>query len=307
MKYLIIFLLICSSTFNQEKNSLKIKGGVLAYETFGEGFPVLIINGGPGMNSKGFESLAKLLAENNKTIIYDQRGTGESVLKDMNTSNMTMELMVEDIESLREHLGYKSWIVFGQSFGGMLAYAYAAKYPERVKAMVQSHSGGMSLRNVGSFSVSNRLTSSENDSLVHYSALMQRSSNNPELEKKRALYMAKAYVVGSRHENTIAERLLQVNHEINSLIWADMRANNFDKTSEMKNFEKNVLIMHGLQDVVPVDIAERAHGILPNSRLITMENCGHYGWLDRPEVYLKEVKDFLRINSEQIELILFEF
>ena len=300
MKYLIIFLLICSSTFSQEKNSLKIKGGVLAYETFGEGFPVLIINGGPGMNSKGFESLAKLLAENNKTIIYDQRGTGESVLKDMNTSNMTMELMVEDIESLREHLGYKSWIVFGQSFGGMLAYAYAAKYPERVKAMVQSHSGGMSLRNVGSFSVSNRLTSSENDSLAHYSALMQRSSNNPELEKKRALYMAKAYVVGSRHENTIAERLLQVNHEINSLIWADMRANNFDKTSEMKNFEKNVLIMHGLQDVVPVDIAERAHGILPNSRLITMENCGHYGWLDRPEVYLKEVKDFLRINSEQM-------
>ena len=301
MKYLIIiFLLICSSTFSQEQECYEVEDGVIAYQTFGEGFPVLIINGGPGMNSKGFESLAKLLSENNRIIIYDQRGTGKSVLNEMNASNMTMDLMVEDIEGLREHLGYNSWIVFGQSFGGMLAYAYAAKYPDRIKAMVQSHSGGMSLRNVSSFSVRNRLTPSENDSLVHYSALMQRSSGNLELQKKRALFMAKAYVVGSEHEETIAERLMQVNREINSMLWADMRANIFDKTSEMKQFEKNVLIMHGLQDVVPVDIAENSHRILPNSRLVTMENCGHYGWLDRPEVYLKEVKDFLRANSEQL-------
>ncbi|HKJ48382.1 MAG TPA: alpha/beta fold hydrolase, partial [Christiangramia sp.] len=134
MRYLIIvFLLFCSSGFSQERESFNIKDGVIAFQTFGEGFPVLIINGGPGMNSRGFESLAKILSDNNRTIIYDQRGTGESFLKDMNASNMTMDHMVEDIESLRDHLGYDNWIVFGQSFGGMLAYAYAAKYPERVK------------------------------------------------------------------------------------------------------------------------------------------------------------------------------
>ncbi|WP_035716379.1 alpha/beta fold hydrolase [Christiangramia echinicola] len=301
MKYLaIIFLLVFSSVSCQEQDCLEFEDGVIAYQTFGQGFPVLIINGGPGMNSKGFESLAKLLSENNKVIIYDQRGTGKSVLNEMSASNMTIELMVGDIERLREHLGYKSWIILGQSFGGMLAYAYAAKHPDRVQAMVQSHSGGMSLRNVASFNVRNGLTSSENDSLDHYSLLIQRNPENEEFQKKRALFMAKAYVVGSEHEETISERLLQVNREINSMLWEDMRLNIFDKTEEMKEFEKNLLIMHGLQDVVPVDIAENSHNILPNSKLVTMGNCGHYGWLDRPEVYLKEVKAFLRTNSEQI-------
>ncbi|GGG38614.1 hypothetical protein GCM10011532_23020 [Christiangramia forsetii] len=284
----------------QQKEIFEYSDGKIAYQTFGKGFPVLIINGGPGMNSNGFASLAKMLSENNTTIIYDQRGTGKSKLKELNASNMTIDLMVEDIEVLRQELGFEQWIVLGQSFGGMLAYAYAAKYPERVNAMIQSHSGGMSLRNVGSFSIMNRLTEAENDSLVHYSAMMHTSPGNPRLAKKRAYFMAKAYLAGTEHENTVAERLLEVNRDLNSMIWGNMRSNNFDKTPEMREFQNKVLIIHGLQDVVPIEIAEFAHEVLSNSELLKIEDCGHYGWLDRPDVYLKKVKEFLKANSINI-------
>lgn len=295
--YLFLSIFLIENSSAQQKEIFEYPDGKIAYQKFGNGYPVLIINGGPGMNSEGFAPLAEMLSENNTIIIYDQRGTGKSKLNELNSSSISMDLMVEDIEKLREELGYDQWIVLGHSFGGMLSYAYAAKYPHRVKAMIQSHSGGMSLDNTTRFDVRKRLTSEENDSLVHYSLLMQSSPGNPKLVEKRAKYLAKAYLVDSKHEKTVTNRLLQVNRDINGMIWSDMRAMLFDVTSEMKKFNKPVLIMHGLEDVVPIDIAERSSMILPNSKLIKMADCGHYGWLDRPEVYLKEVKTFLKKNS----------
>ena len=78
----------------------------LHYKVYGKGTPLVIINGGPGMNSKGFESLAIELSKNYRVIIYDQRGTGNSVLPKLDGSTINMQLMVEDIESLRRHLKF---------------------------------------------------------------------------------------------------------------------------------------------------------------------------------------------------------
>ncbi|MCB0663128.1 MAG: hypothetical protein KDC24_10335, partial [Saprospiraceae bacterium] len=53
----------------------------ISYKTFGEGKPILIINGGPGMNSNGFQFMAeKIAALGYQTILFDQRGTGGSIL-----------------------------------------------------------------------------------------------------------------------------------------------------------------------------------------------------------------------------------
>jgi len=176
-----VLFIILFFVFNAEAQykTFETDSGILAYETFGDGTPVLIINGGPGMNSNGFSTLAKLLSTNNKVIIYDQRGTGKSQIENADDSSFTMDLMVQDIESLRQELGYENWIIFGHSFGGMLAYAYTAKHPERVKAMIQSHSGGMNLRNMSRFTTRNGLTEAENDSLVHYSTMMEIDPTPP--------------------------------------------------------------------------------------------------------------------------------
>ncbi|MCH4824366.1 alpha/beta hydrolase [Gramella lutea] len=298
MRFLFTALLFtCFSVFCQDYQSFKVNDGSIAFRTYGEGDPILIINGGPGLNSTGFSELAEILSENNMTIIYDQRGTGNSALTEKSSSSFTVDLMVEDIEKLRKHLGIEQWVILGHSFGGMLAYAYAAEHPERVKGMIQSHSGGMSLQNTGRFDIRNQLEPAENDSLVRYMAKAQIKPGNLIIEKKRALYMAKAYLYEAEHEATVAERLLQVDREVNSMVWSNMRALNFDKTSEMKVFTNPVLILHGLQDVVPMEIAEKADSILPNSELVKIDRCGHYGWLDRPEIYLKEIKAFLSNNS----------
>lgn len=283
---------VCAQKQSFEKDSL-----ITSYQTFGAGDPVLIINGGPGMNSNGFEELAELLSENNKIIIYDQRGTGGSKMPHINRSNMTIDLMAQDIEDLREHLGFEEWTILGHSFGGILAYEYAAKYPDRVRAMIQSHSGGMRIDLRNEFDVREKLTRSQLDSLNHYTVKIAMGDTSEETALKRAEFLAPAYLHDNSLAGKIAPRLTEVNRMINSYIWNDLRSKQFDRTNEMKNFQKPVLILHGESEIVPLEIAKYAHETLPKSKLVVMKDCGHYGWLEKPEIYLKEVKDFLNAQS----------
>ncbi len=69
-----------SQSFSQKTVALSN----IRYQTFGEGTPILIINGGPGMNSQGFQDVAeKISLFGFSTIIYDQRGTGNSPLEEI--------------------------------------------------------------------------------------------------------------------------------------------------------------------------------------------------------------------------------
>jgi proline iminopeptidase len=77
--FLFVFLSLFGHSFAQTEGfSKNTDSSQTYYKIFGEGTPILIINGGPGMNSNGFEPMAKILAEKYQTIVYDQRGTGKS-------------------------------------------------------------------------------------------------------------------------------------------------------------------------------------------------------------------------------------
>lgn len=290
--HIIILLAFSSILQAQSKGSIAYKDGVLSYTTYGKGDPVLIINGGPGIGSEGFGELAQILSENNRSILYDQRGTGASKVN--SDASMTIDLMVEDIEILREHLGYEKWFVLGHSFGGMLAYAYAAKYPQRICGMIQSHSGGMDLQLRNYPGLRDRLNRSQRDELNRLVQKINFGDTLRETRFQRANLMAIAYLHDTSRTSEVAERLMTVDRNINAQVWSDFNLINFDVSEEMKHFEKPVLILNGLDEIVHKNMAIHADSILPNSRLVLMENCGHYGWLERPEIYLKEVKEFLK-------------
>ncbi len=289
------FLFLITNNFHaQSEETIEYKDGKLHYSTYGAGDPVLIINGGPGISSDGFGELAQLLSEDNRTITYDQRGTGNSKILSNNDADYTIDLMVEDIEVLRKHLGYENWIVLGHSFGGMLAYAYAAKYPERVRAMIQSHSGGMDLRLRDYPNLQDRLSRSQRDELNQLVMKISFGDTLRETRYQRAKLMAIAYLNDSTRTSEVAERLMNTDRVINSQVWANMNLINFDVSEEMKKFNKPVLILNGVDEIVHKDIAIYADSIFQDSKLILMADCGHYGWLEKPEIYLKEVKEFLK-------------
>lgn len=294
--FLLVFLMVLGNTFAQiEGYSTNSDGSKTYYKTFGKGEPLLIINGGPGMNSNGFEDMAKTLAEKQETIIYDQRGTGKSKLKDLNSKTISMKIMADDIESLRKHLKIQKWNILGHSFGGMLGSYYATVYPNSINKLVLSSSGGVDLTLLKTENLIERnLTKAEKDSLNYWNTKIEKGDTSHETRLGRGRALAPAYVYDQKYVPIIAERLTQGNSKINGLLWEDMQKINFDCKPKLKSFKNPVLIIQGKQDVISNEIGELAHKTFPNSKLILLENCRHYGWLDAKEKYFSEVNSFLK-------------
>lgn len=106
------------------------------YEMCGRrgGKPVFVLHGGPGGSCspymRRFFNPDKFLI-----VLHDQRGAGKSKPYAEIKDNTT-QLLVEDIERLRNHLKLDKIILFGGSWGSTLALAYAETYPEHVSGMV---------------------------------------------------------------------------------------------------------------------------------------------------------------------------
>jgi proline iminopeptidase len=297
---LILFLFLLPSAsislFCQQDGYIKTDGGTIHYIIYGKGYPVLIINGGPGMNCEGFASLAALLKDNNQIILYDQRGTGKSDLIKVDSTTVTMNLMVKDIETLRQHLNIKNWIVLGHSFGGMLAQYYASKYPENISGMILSSSGGIDLnlfKKVGN-AINSRLSKSNQDSLNYWSKKIGTGDTTYYAKYQQAKFMAPAYLYNKKYAPSIAERLTQGKAKINGLVFKDLFKIKYDCKESLKNFIKPVLIIQGKQDIIGKDIADKEHSILKNSKEVFINKCAHYGWLEQKEKYIGAVEKFIK-------------
>jgi len=106
------------------------------YEQCGnpKGKPAIFLHGGPG---GGCGSLSRRFFNPKKyrIILFDQRGCGRSKPHTCLEDNTTWHL-IEDIESIRERLDIKKWLVFGGSWGSTLAIAYAQKHPKNISQLV---------------------------------------------------------------------------------------------------------------------------------------------------------------------------
>jgi proline iminopeptidase len=94
-----------------------------------KGVPVLFLHGGPGAGAtpthrRFFDPSAY------RIVIFDQRGSGRSAPLGETRQNTT-ELLIEDIEKLRQTRKIERWHIFGGSWGSTLAIAYAEAYPSR--------------------------------------------------------------------------------------------------------------------------------------------------------------------------------
>ncbi len=276
--------------------------GSIYYQTFGDGPPVLIINGGPGLDSAGFEALAKTIAvQGYQSILFDQRGTGHSRLNPVNADTIQLALMVQDIELLRQQLRIDKWVVLGHSFGGMLGAAYAAKYPQHIEKLIFSSSGGLDLqfRDHIAERTLNNLSLQEQIRMQMYQLRQRSGDDSASTKDTLAQLRARAYVVDKSKAPLIAARLKVVNMTINQLVFADLEKNQFDLKTQFKQFSAPVLVLQGENDIISPDTAKSIAGSFSRAELVLLPQCAHYGWLDQPDLYYSAVFRFLKTSSGQ--------
>jgi proline iminopeptidase len=97
---------------------------------------LLYLHGGPGMGSYEFMHWqGGLLARDLRLIGLDQRGVLRSAPVGEG-DRLDEQVLADDCEAVREHLGLDRWAVLGHSFGGRTALRYASQHPDRVSAVI---------------------------------------------------------------------------------------------------------------------------------------------------------------------------
>lgn len=270
----------------------------LGYETFGQGgaaTPLVVVNGGPGL-SHAYMMMNDLWARVGRArlvVLYDQRGTGAS--KRLRPgAPQDLEAQVADLETLRTGLGLDKVALLGDSYGGMLAMAYAARHPQHVSALVLSNAGPPSwkdlihlfpevfpdikmdieakLAEVGpSTAAGKRLKMHDHFRMLFHSPV------------KRDAFMARMGDLG--HEPAIQDAVMA---EI-----ADI-----DLNPMLGGFAFPTLILIGRYDmnVAPLTSWRTAQQI-PGAKVVFFEQSGHLPSFEEPELYFAELDAFLKAKD----------
>src|SRR6266571_936591 len=112
--------------------------GRIAYSTLGAG-PALLCDSGWITDLRGqlelfsFSAFVARLAERFTVIRYDKPGCG---LSDRNDIDLSFDGQVAAALAVTDAVGASRFCLFGASQGGQLAAAIAARYPDRVEALV---------------------------------------------------------------------------------------------------------------------------------------------------------------------------
>ena len=119
--------------------TIPIRDVSLFVQVVGQGNPLLLMHGGPGLDHTDLLPLQPW-ADQFTLIFYDHRCNGSSA--GAAVESMTWENLTADAEALRQTLGFDKWTVLGHSFGGNVALEYALRYPSSLSHLVLMNTGG---------------------------------------------------------------------------------------------------------------------------------------------------------------------
>src|SRR5689334_15028553 len=95
----------------------------LHVEELGEGPPLILLHGGPGLDHSMFRPYLDSLADEFRLIYVDERGQGRSDRVD--PAMLSLEVFARDVDLLAEALELESFALLGHSFGAIIATCHA--------------------------------------------------------------------------------------------------------------------------------------------------------------------------------------
>ncbi len=231
---------------------------------------------------------ADSLSNEFECILYDQRGTGLSSNVKIDSTRINLLRAVKDIEELRVYLGEDKLTICGISWGGMLAQAYASFYPENTKKIVLVSTLGPDLSLMSAFidNMNMRRYPEEMDSLNYWN-----DQPDNELSKmKRSFYS----YLPEFYDHDIGKKMLVIffetttlNEQMENLMWDDLLTS-YDLKPNLKNYKNQCFIIRGRQDPVPAEDIYRIKEILPQTKILIIEKCGHFPDYEKPiELFAK--------------------
>ena len=278
---------------------VEVPGGKVYYRTMGSGdrTPLLLLHGGPGGRSCGFEVLRDL-GTDRRVIRYDQLGSGKSDRPD-DLSLWRTERFVEELDVLRKALDLREVHILGHSWGGTLATEYLlTKGQQGVRSVILSSplistprwlADTRRLRTTLPESVQSALTKCE----------AVETADDPSCVAANEVF-EEHFVRGARTLPAVPEcEGITGGDTVYRHMWG---AGEFTATGLLRDYDRSdrlgeltlpVLFLAGRHDeAVPETIADFQRRV-PGARMTVFENSAHSTYRTETAEYVKIVREFL--------------
>ncbi len=251
-----------------------------------------LLHGGPGGDHSGFKPGFSPLAEAMQLVYIDHRGQGRSAKGDPAT--YTLDENVEDLEALRQHLGLGRIVSIGTSYGGMVAMAHAARYPDSVSHLVlvvtAAHAG---------FNDRARAIVAARGTPEQIRVTDQLWNGElTSLEAVRHYYEVMGPLYSVTHDpKAVQDARRRTLHEPAALMQAFRPGGflrHFDLRPELPRITAPTLILAGRHDwICPPEFSEEIHRLIPGSELRIFERSSHSLRADEPQAMFDAIRGFL--------------
>ncbi|WP_135535846.1 alpha/beta fold hydrolase [Halostella pelagica] len=221
------------------------------------------------------------LAERYQTIVWDNRGTGDSDAPD---GPYTVAEMASDLEAVLDDRGTESAHVVGASMGGMIAQRYALDHDRAATLSLICTSPGRDEAVEASEAVQRRMVAEpdgydEREVIRHRMAPAMtdefRKANDDLLERIVDWRLAGDAVEAAREAQLAA-------------------VGAFDVSDRLEEIEIPALVAHGTADrVVPFENGELLADSLPNARFEPFEGGPHLFFIEQSEAVNETLLGFL--------------
>ncbi len=264
----------------EEAHARAADGASILYRVSGKGPFAMVMPVPWGLDSyiqtRGFSSLGFYLA----LVTFDPRGVGGSDPV-RSEEEFSRETTVRDAAAVADAVGLPRSVVIGHSGGGAVALTYALTFPERVSHLILLSTAAW-WSDPSPVRTDRGLPATEEEMRERMREGLARSVRRPQV-----------------FAQAMDELLPRMRFSPERLRWVvSVGAKSYDVRSRLREIRVPTLIIHGREDArAPLERAEELHRGIAGSRLMVLDDCGHWPHVERRAEFVAAVKEFLALED----------
>lgn len=271
---------------NEFSKFVEIDGMQVHYRVEGKGMPIVLIHG-TGASLHTWDDWTLKLKENYQVIRMDLPAFG---LTGPNKSgDYSIKQYTQFLEEFVVKMKLDSMFLAGNSLGGNIAWNYASKNPEKVQKLILVDASGLPTNKPQPW--------------------IFKMAKTPVLSKL-FLYITPRSIIEDNlkqvyeDDTKISDAQITRFHDMalregNRKAFVDRAKIDFttseaSKKEQLQNIQTPTLLIWGAKDTwIPLDNGKRMDALLPNSKLVVLQNSGHVPMEENPKESFMVLNDFL--------------
>ncbi|MHB8628530.1 MAG: alpha/beta fold hydrolase [Aggregatilineales bacterium] len=261
----------------------------------GNGYPLIVLHGGPGLDHHMFGDYLDPLTDSYRLILVDERAQGRS--EPASESTWTLPQMARDVSLLAESLGLKRYAVLGHSYGSFVALQHAVDFP------------GMAAQTIVSSGIpAARYLEKVWRNLEAFEPVELRKQVTDSWEREKVvqthaecvalLHDQLPFQFGDPLDPRIADYERRTADGVYSAAvlrhFANLDYGGIEVEDRLSGVTQPVLVLAGRLDrTCSVEAAEAIAAGIPHAELVVFEHSGHMTFVEENEAYLNAVRGFL--------------